>query len=264
MLTWRTSRVCPSMRRIVDFPFWNAVFLTESSIDAAQLESRLREAAVYVRQKRHAGLIYVCEEYLTSSAKAALPSALREARLELSLPVHGMAGNILPRTASSHPALQMRRVTDEAQLMVYADINCEGYGFPSDWGRTGLRGSRLWIERAYSYLGYEGDHPVCAASAIAHDGNLYLALVATRPNAQRKGYGEAVVRHALQSAHDGHQLSDDPTCVRRRVPGISQSGLSQNCHHSGLQAFGMIACQTFDPSQTTHLCSRVVNYCLGQ
>jgi ribosomal protein S18 acetylase RimI-like enzyme len=184
------------------FPFWNAVFLTESFVNAAQLKNRLREAAVYARQKRQAGLIYVCEEYLTSSAKAALPSALGEAKLELSLPVHGMAGNILPLTARSHPTLQMRRVTDEAQLMVYADINCEGYGLLPDWGRIGLRGTRLWTERAYSYLGYEGDHPVCAASAIAHDGNLYLALVATRPHAQRKGYGEAVVRHALQSAHD--------------------------------------------------------------
>ena len=189
------------------FPFWNAVFLTEPSIDAAQLKKRLREAAAYMRQKRQAGLIYLCEEYLTSSAKAALPFALGEARLELSLRVHGMAGNILPLTASSHPALQMRRVTDEAQLMFYADINCEGYGFPLDWGRAGLRGTRLWTERAYSYLGYEGDHPVCGASAMEHDGNIYLAMVATRPNAQRKGYGEAVVRHALQAAHDGTGLS---------------------------------------------------------
>jgi hypothetical protein len=125
------------------FPFWNAVFLTESSINTAQLKNRLSEAAAYVRQKRQTGLIYVCEEYLTSSAKAALPSALGEAKLELCLPVHGMAGNILPLTTSSHPALQMRRVTDEAQLMVYTDINCEGYGFLPDWGRIGLRGTRL-------------------------------------------------------------------------------------------------------------------------
>ena len=36
-------------------------------------------------------------------------------------------------------------------------------------------------------------------------------------------------------------LPDDPTCVRRRVPGVSQSGLSQDRQHSGLQAFRMIA-----------------------
>ncbi len=206
------------------FPFWNAVFLTEPVIDAVGLRNRLKAAAAYARTKRQMGLIYLCDEYLTSSAKAALPAALGEAKLELSLPVHGMAGDIRPFAASSRPTLQMRRVTEEAQLGVYADINCEGYGFPLDWGQAGVRGTHLWTEKAYSYLGYEGDHPVCGASVVVHDTSLYLALVATRPNAQRKGYGEAVVRHALQSAHDSTGLcrtilhaSDAGFPVYRRV-----------------------------------------------
>jgi GNAT superfamily N-acetyltransferase len=189
------------------FPFWNAVFLTEPSMDAAELRNRLSAAAAYARRKRQSGLIYLCEEYLTGSAKAALPLALAAAKLELSLPVHGMAGDILPLAAPSHPALQMRRVMDEAQLMSYAEINCEGYGFPLDWGRVGFHATNLWTEKAYSYLGYEGDRPVCGASVVVHDASLYLALVATRPSAQRKGYGEAVVRHALQSAHESTGLS---------------------------------------------------------
>jgi GNAT superfamily N-acetyltransferase len=189
------------------FPFWNAAFLTEPSIDAARLTDYLRQAASYARQKAQPGLIYLCEEYLNNSAKAALPAALKEVGLELSLPVHGMAGDILPLTPSAHPALQMRRVTEEAQLMLYADINCEGYGFPLEWGQAGLRGVHLWTDRAFSYMGYERDRAVCGASVVVHDRNLYLALVATRPNAQRKGYGEAVVRHALQAAYDSTGLS---------------------------------------------------------
>ncbi len=201
------------------FPFWNAVFLTEPRIDAEGLTNRLRNAAAYARKKCQPGLIYLCAEYLTSWAKEVLPAALAEAKLELSLPVHGMSGNIPPVAAPpSHPALQVRRVTDESQLMDFANINCEGYGFPLDWGRTGLRGTHLWTEKAFSYLGYEGDHPVCAASVIVHHGNLYLALVATRPNAQSQGYGEVVVRHALQSAHDS-------TGLRRTILHASDAGL---------------------------------------
>src|SRR5262249_37449751 len=44
-------------------------------------------------------------------------------------------------------------------------------------------------------------------AVVVHDENLYLALVATRPSEQRKGYGEAVVRHALQSAYEATGLS---------------------------------------------------------
>lgn len=199
------------------FPFWNAIFLTEPSIDITGLKSRLRDAVAYARTKRQPGLIYICEEYLTSSAKVDLAVVLAELRLELALPVHGMAGDILPLTASTHPALQMRRITEEAQLMVYADINCEGYSFPLEWGRTGLRGSHLWTEKAHSYLGYHEENPVCAASVVVHDECLYLALVATKPSAQRKGYGEAVVRHALQSAYDS-------TGLRRTILHASDAG----------------------------------------
>ena len=82
--------------------------------------------------------------------------------------------------------------------MEYADVNCEAYGFPLELGRSGLSGSTLWTEKAYSFLGYENDRAVSAASAIVNDGCLYLALVATRSDVQRKRYAEAVVRHALQ------------------------------------------------------------------
>ncbi len=36
-----------------------------------------------------------------------------------------------------------------------------------------------------------------AAATMANNGCLFLALVATAPEAQRKGYGEATVRKAL-------------------------------------------------------------------
>lgn len=60
----------------------------------------------------------------------------------------------------------------------------------------------LWHDHAYGFVAYEGDKPVSTATAIINDGCLYLFLVATAPDARRKGYGEAVVRHALQTAHE--------------------------------------------------------------
>jgi GNAT superfamily N-acetyltransferase len=183
------------------FPFWNAIFLTEQLTDADVLESRLEEAATYMRGKLRGGLVYVCEEYLSGPAKDDLLAILKRQGLELSLPITGMAGDILPLQAPSHPSLRMERVTDEDRLQAYADLNCAAYGFPLEWGKTALKGSKLWKEEGYTYLGYEGDKPVSAASAIVNDGCLYLALVATSPDARNKGYAEATVRHALQTAH---------------------------------------------------------------
>jgi GNAT superfamily N-acetyltransferase len=189
------------------FPFWNAVFLTEEISDATLLRDRLNEASRYVGSKRHDGLIYICEDYLLGQAKKDLDAILASEKLQFALDITGMVGDILPLASPTYPSsLKFLRVTDEAALQLYADINSEGYGFPLDAGRAGLGGSRFWKETAFAYIGYEDGKAVSTASAIVNGGQLYLALVATRPDAQRRGFGAATVRHALQAAYDATGL----------------------------------------------------------
>jgi GNAT superfamily N-acetyltransferase len=189
------------------FPFWNALFLTEQISDPKQLLSRLQASCVYMRSKQQSGLVYVCEDFLSGAAREDLDKTVVSAGLEFALDIMGMVGDVLPfETITPHPSLQCRRVTDEDALMSYADINAEGYGFPLEAVRGGLEGSTFWKETAFSFIGYENGRAVSTAAAIVNDGQLYLALVATRPDAQRKGYGEATVRHALNAAYQATGL----------------------------------------------------------
>jgi hypothetical protein len=182
------------------FPFWHAVFLSEQIADTETLAHRIHEASDYMRMKCEAGLLWVCEGYLGGSARESLQSIITKEGFELALTATGMAGEMMPLTSLSHPALRVERVVDRDQLISYADINSEAYGFPIEWGRSGLSGSKLWKSAFYSYLGFEGSRPVSAASAVVNDGIIFLALVATRPDAQHKGYAQVVVRHALQGS----------------------------------------------------------------
>jgi ribosomal protein S18 acetylase RimI-like enzyme len=193
------------------FPFWNGIFVTDTEIDAALLASRLGEAASCMRRKRQLGFLWLCEDHLDDGAKASLPAALAKEGLDFALTTHGMAGDILPLKAPRHPALSFRRVTTEDELRDYADINSRAYGFGLEMGRAGLEGSALWKGEVHScpvhaYLGYAGDVAVSAAATVVNDGALFLVLVATLPEAQRKGYGEAVVRKALYEGAKGTRL----------------------------------------------------------
>lgn len=183
------------------FPFWNAIFLTEQLTDASVLRSRVRDAAAYMRDRTQDGLMYLCEDYLRGAAKDALPAILAEEKMAFAMPITGMVGDILPVETTTRPGLRLERVTSENHLQDFADMNSAGYGFAPEAGRAGLRGSKFWKQTAFAYVGYVDDRPVSASAAIVNDGMLYLALVATRPDAQRKGYGEATVRHALSEAH---------------------------------------------------------------
>ena len=186
------------------FSFWNGIFLTEE-LDQAALSAHLQEAARYMRQKRQSGLLWLCEELLSDSARASLPRLLQEAQLEFALPVTGMAGEIFPLQTPAHSTLRLERVTSQAMLQNYIDINCEAYGFPLSSGESALDAD-AWLN-AYAYVGYEGDRAVTAAAAIGNEGCLFLALVATRAEARGKGYAEAVVRQALQAGHEATALT---------------------------------------------------------
>ncbi|WP_189857517.1 GNAT family N-acetyltransferase [Streptomyces poonensis] len=179
------------------FAFWNCVTLTDVGADAELLERRLRQAADIMRAKRHPGFLWLFEDLLDDGARSALGAAAGRAGLEYAFPGTGMAGDLLPVPEPVHPDLTFVRVTTDEQLRAYADLNSRAYGFPLEDGRDGLGGSRLWKEEVYAYLGMRNDVPVTCAGTVEADGRLFVVLVATDPEWQRRGYGEAVTRKAL-------------------------------------------------------------------
>jgi GNAT superfamily N-acetyltransferase len=179
------------------FPFWNCITFTEQGADGRLLDERLAQAASYMRQRSQPGLIWLFEDLLDPLCRAGLPAAADRAGLSLSLSGFGMSGDFLPIPEPNHPSLRFVRVTTEDELLAYADLNSRAYGMPFEAGRDGLCGSALWKSGMHTYLGLEDGIPVSAAATVETNGCLLLALVATAPEAQRKGYGEATVRKAL-------------------------------------------------------------------
>ncbi|MBU6532459.1 GNAT family N-acetyltransferase [Streptomyces sp. NPDC057245] len=182
------------------FPFWNCVTLTEVKPDAALAARRLAEAADIMRTKRQPGFLWLFEDLLDDAAPASLDDAAERTGLRLAFTGTGMAGDLLPVPDPVHPDLTFERVRCDAQLISYADLNSRAYGFDLDAGRDGLVGSALFKHEAHAYLGLRDGVPVTCATAVPAEGRLFVALVATAPEWQRRGYGEAVTRKAL---HEG-------------------------------------------------------------
>ncbi|MGK5543167.1 GNAT family N-acetyltransferase [Streptomyces sp. URMC 127] len=179
------------------FAFWNCITLTEVGADAELVGQRLGEAADIMRAKRHPGFLWLFEDLLGDGAGSALETAAERAGLQYAFPGTGMAGDLLPIPEPVHPDLTFVRVTSDEQLRAYADLNSRAYGFPLEDGRDGLGGSALWKNEVHAYLGMRGDVPVACAATVEADGRLFVVLVATDPEWQRRGYGEAVTRKAL-------------------------------------------------------------------
>ncbi|GAA4302732.1 hypothetical protein GCM10023086_19260 [Streptomyces venetus] len=180
------------------FAFWNCVTLTEQGADAGLLKQRLGEAAEIMRSKERPGFLWVFEDLLDDEARAGLADAADRVGLECAFPGTGMAAELPALSEPAHPDLTFVRVTTDEQLRAYADINSRAYGFPLEDGRDGLGRSALWKERVHAYLGVRDDGtPVSCAATVEAEGRLFVLLVATHPEWERRGYGEAVTRKAL-------------------------------------------------------------------
>ncbi|WP_180928588.1 GNAT family N-acetyltransferase [Streptomyces sp. AJS327] len=179
------------------FPFWNCVALTEVGVDAGVLARRLGEAAEVMRGKENPGFLWVFEDLLDEGARAGLTAAAGRAGLERAFPGTGMAVEPLRLAEPSHPDLRFTRVTTDALLTAYADINSRAYDLELADGRDGLGGSALWKSGVFAFLGFRGETPVTCAAAVEAEGRLFVLMVATLPEWERRGYGEAVTRRAL-------------------------------------------------------------------
>ena len=176
-----------------------------------------------MRARANGGLFVVCLDNVRGAAKESLPKILDQAKFVQAIPMTGMAGNILPMEASGHPALRFERILDDSTIQEFAQINCVSYDVPQETSFSLIKEHTLWHEHAYGFVAYEGDKPMSTATAIINEGRLFLFLVATMPEARRKGYGEAVVRHALQTAHEA-------TGIRRTVLHATEAGYPLYLH----------------------------------
>jgi GNAT superfamily N-acetyltransferase len=203
----------------IPFLFYNALFLTEQLTGRETLQSRVQEAAAYMRVRSNGGLFVVCLDNLHGAAKESLPAILDQKNFVLpAIPLTGMAGDILPIDAPGHPALRFEPVVaGTPTLQDLAQLNCVAYDLPDETSRCLVDEHTFWREDTYGFVAYEANKPVSTTTAIIHEDCLYLLLVATAPEARRKGYGEAVLRHALQTAHAA-------TGIRRTVLHATEAG----------------------------------------
>ena len=74
---------------------------------------------------------------------------------------------------------------------------------PLSWFREVFDSDSVW-ERFAAYVGYFDGEPVSTTAVVAGGGAIRIYNVATVPNEQRRGFGEATMRYALAEARRTH------------------------------------------------------------
>jgi len=112
------------------------------------------------------------------------------------VPLTGMEADELLPPRHPLPNLDVRLVVNDAMARTLAELNALAYHMPAD-AFDCIANMRLWHEDSYAYVGYLGGQAVSCAAAFPVNGTVYIALVATLPERQGKGYAETVMRQAV-------------------------------------------------------------------
>lgn len=176
----------------VPLPFLNFGVLDRPAADVEDLRRMLE-----IYQQRAAGCSYpslltVCEPW----APPDWTSIAAEAGLVPMLAMTGMAAEQLLPPRRPFPALDIRRVIDDAGARDLATVNAHAYGMPPELFDC-MSNMLLWQADSCAFVGYVEGRPVSSSAAFPVDGTVYIALVATMPDAQGEGYADAVMRHTI-------------------------------------------------------------------
>ena len=176
----------------VALPFFNVSMHDGPLADTAALRRALALGVARASVCPHPWMIGLCEDWSPSGWE----TVATEFGLAPAMSLTGMATDCLLPPRRALPDLEIRRVADTTTTRDLATVNMHAYGMPAALFEC-MNGMHLWNADGFGCVGYEDRRPVSAAAAFPVAGTVYVAFVATMPDAQGKGYAEAAMRHAI-------------------------------------------------------------------
>ena len=88
----------------------------------------------------------------------------------------------------------------------FCQIGATCFHVPLPWFHEVFESDSVWDGFA-AYVGYADGEPVTTAAVVLGGGAVGVYNVATLPGFQRRGYGEAVMRRAMEDAQREHGIA---------------------------------------------------------
>lgn len=172
--------------------FLNLSIVNRPAETHEELRAFLNTAAGHVASCKYPSGVVLRQDWLPVGWE----NLVDEAGLAPVVPMTGMEAYELLPPRHLLPSLDVLRVVDNAMARHLAELNALAYKMPAD-AFDCLANMRLWHTDSCAYVGYLGGHPVTCAAAFPVNETVYIALVATLPEQQGKGYAETVTRQAV-------------------------------------------------------------------
>ena len=194
--------------------FFNVAVVTGRSISSDGMKSHAEQACSWSSDKGVPWLFIVTHEALEPEVDPV--AVLDGCGLAPVMSLTGMIADRVPPAAKIADGLQLTVPQDDDACSALLDVNGLAYGMDLEAGKE-LMGKRAFWEDHLPVLGMADGRPACCAAVMMVDGYRYVALVATDPAYQRRGFADAAMRRALELSADVH--GERPTVLHATEAG---------------------------------------------
>jgi GNAT superfamily N-acetyltransferase len=214
----------------IPIAFFNVALMTGRSISSDTLRRQASDACTWVADKNVPWLFVVTHDTLEPGVDAA--GVLAGCGLAPIMPLTGMVAYQISPATRSASGLQLTVPQENDRLAAILDVNSIAYNMPLDAGKPVVGTPSFWTGHV-PVLGLVDGKPASSAAVFLVDGYRYVALVATAPTHQRRGFAEAAMRYALAVAAERH--GERPTVLHATEAGrpiYERMGYSKICSHT--------------------------------
>ena len=190
----------------VTFQMFNAAFLSSPVVGERDLDSRIATAKVHFAARGLSWSYWVCQGWLDKAARRRADDAFRKRGLYLATELPGMLAERLKSPVRELPQIDMRPVRDDATWRAFCEIGAMCFNVPLAWFQEVFEDSRVWDSGFTGYVGYSDGEPVSTAATVIAGGAVGVYNLATVPNRQKRGFGEAIMRRALDRARERYGI----------------------------------------------------------
>ena len=183
------------------------------------LARRIAVARVYFQHLRLPWSLWLCQDMLTPAARQSLEEMWQKGEFRLTAEPSGMVANSLRPSRRKLPSLDCRLVSDEATRLAFAQVTSVVFDLPYATSRQIYGSDQVWSGRFHGFVGYLQGKPVSTVGLWFADDSIGVYSVGTLPQHQRRGYAEALLRHALAWGHQ--QTGITQTVLQSTRQGLS-------------------------------------------
>ncbi len=180
----------------VTFQMFNAAFLSAPVSTEMELEQRILTSSLHFQARNQEWSYWVCDDWLTPKPRKRALKIFQRLGLRHAVNLPGMVADPMMPAAKPLPEIEIRRVADASTRHAFCGIGSVCFNVPLPWFEEVFSSIRVW-EGFASYVAYVDGDPVSTVSLVEGGGGIGVYNLATLPGHQRCGYGEAILRIAL-------------------------------------------------------------------